>query len=405
MCKDISLHMGLDQVYWHRRAGPRLLIVVLAGAFCICFLLIFLTAYGSLAMFAGIAVSSIFMFGYLGIEYYRSKAYVKGELDGLPISDLTKTIYWLSYVGADKIPILGGYGSYWKSVRKIASIINGDFLARWKSIEDRYRISITVKLRPSPLLIQDTPQERSIARQLAQDLISWASERTEKPIYVIVSDEKFEGVQRIGTVRNQPIVEIGPKRLAEFEVPHYESKETSLLQSVPYPSKRKEQAVYATFHILFALLTGFLIFVVWRKILLVGVTDEYNLPVGLLSVVAFGLGQYMVYAGFPAMMAYFFNEGYISPSQLYTLVKRTPQQMLPSLDMVDPYLREKILFLKEISEKGRVDTSTLKEFIKEWLKLDSEQLPNDRYFNIEENDVVLTRKGEALAKLVVEKDF
>jgi hypothetical protein len=150
----------------------------------------FLTEYGASAMFAGFAVSFGLMFGYLGIEYYRGESFVKEELDGVPISDMTKAIYWLSYVGAEKIPVLGGYG-YWKRVRKIALRINGDFLSRWQSIEARYRTR--PRLRTSPLVIQDTPQERSTARQLAQDLISWASERSEEPIYVVVGDEKFEG--------------------------------------------------------------------------------------------------------------------------------------------------------------------------------------------------------------------
>jgi hypothetical protein len=377
------------------------LFVVLGGILCTVLLTMFLTEYGALAMFAGFAVSFGLMFGYLGIEYYRGESFVKEELDGVRISDMTKAIYWLSYVGADKIPVLGGYG-YWKRVRKIALRINGDFLSRWQSIEARYRTR--PRLRTSPLVIQDAPEERSIARQLAQDLISWASERSEEPIYVVVGDEKFEGVERIGTVRNQPIVEISPKRVAGFKVRRDKPKETSLLQSVPYLSKRNEKVAYATFHILLALLAGIVVFTVWRKILLADVTDQYDLAAGLMSVLAFGLGQYMVYAGFPSMMAYF-KEGQISPSEFYTLVKRTPKQMLPGLNMVDLYLRERVSFLKEVQEKGSVDSSALKETIKEWLKLDSEQPLNDRYFNIEGNAVVLTGKGNDLARLVIEKDL
>jgi hypothetical protein len=214
----------------------------------------------------------------------------------------------------------------------------------------------------------------------------------------------LRGVERIGTVRNQSIVEIRPKRLAGSKVCRDKPKVTSLLQSVPYLSKRNEKVAYATFHILFALLAGIVVFTVWRKILLVGVTDQYDLAAGLMSVLAFGLGQYMVYVGFPSMMAYF-REGQISPSEFYTLVKRTPKQMLPGLCMVDLNLRERVSFLKEVQEKGSVDTSPLKGIIKEWLKLDSEQPLNDRYFSIEGNAVVLTRKGNDLARVVTEKDL
>lgn len=146
------LFMGLDLVYWNRKAGPRALIIVLVGIFCFVLLFMFLSQYGSLAMLAGLVLTSSLMFGYLGIEHYKGKAYVRGELDGVFISDLTKAIYWLSYIGADRVPGLGGYGGYWKRVRKIAPKISGDFLARWHGVEGRYststRLRAQVKVHP-----------------------------------------------------------------------------------------------------------------------------------------------------------------------------------------------------------------------------------------------------------------
>lgn len=234
--------MGADTVHTYKKMIPRFLV-----AFTI-----WLVSFGIIVfMYDGptwaplwIAGSGAILIGYLCLEALHAQRLVKGAIENVAISDLTRAIYWLSSAGSGKVESSINLVNC-TVVQKTLEKINGEMQVNWEKIVQEYPfpnlnmkkfvalalggvacafagiflgvflhipllgfaliglmillLIMTFSRLAKPLemansLISD-PEAVKTSRWLAQQLINWTSERIKKPLKVVLLDDNYSTVR------------------------------------------------------------------------------------------------------------------------------------------------------------------------------------------------------------------
>jgi hypothetical protein len=276
------LYMGADVIYQYKRLLPRMLIFIVLWLISI-FVPLFM--FGMQSWFLPWLVGDfLIMLIYIGLEYLHMSKLVKGTIGNVSISDLTKAIYWLSIAGTGKTPLGQGFFSY-KNVSNVVNRIGGDLKTEWEQIREKYRLLNPRKymlliislflcsfgillahfldinlvswcLAAAALILilalglankkmHDTVEtlikDKSTAwktRWMTQELLNWVSDRTAKPLQVMLAEDNYSGIKVTGSVFASVIVEIQPRSQHEMiakrseqtlepapEIPHRETEE------------------------------------------------------------------------------------------------------------------------------------------------------------------------------------
>lgn len=429
---------------------PRLLISMALVVVCIFVVIIgFKWVLDSGWFLAVLAVLFGLVSIHTGLEYHKSLSFVRGEIENVPISDLTKAISWLSELSkGGATGMIGGGRGAWLNVDKVADRIGGEFKSKWLSIVQNHRmpirertmvLTIPVAFLPFvgvflilffvktgifqlvallsllPLMIvmfrflskkvmavsdlYESEEARTTAGVLARQLILLVSTRTTRPIKVVLAGGEYEHVHAIDSAWGSTIAEIEPSGVTvsgkERFFPHgLKEEHVSFLGS-----KRNWHIATILAHASVGFITVPLVFLFLQKIIS-GMADNLDRGAFGLTIIAAVFGQFFVYVSMPQMKL-FFTGGKVTALDLYAIVKRTPSHLMMNTNYSD--FIEKTAFLTTMNEKRTMKLSELADSIKFWLRDEENQPMEQRYFNIEGDKVSLTAKGEELAELVEKK--
>jgi hypothetical protein len=237
---------------------PRMLIAIMLWI-AIVFVASFVTDLTS-AVFIWFPVSFSVLCAYLGLEFFNAHRLVKGTVEGVLLSDLTKTIFWLSIVGSGKV-MPNEFQLYYRNVIKTIGKMNSEFKANWERITQKYSLHLPVrniyilggiviglfgsvlgevlriealswgsiglvlilfllyaftykKGRESIESLAKDVDAAEIARQLAQRLILWTSEHAQKPLQVMLAQDNYSNIRVVGSTYATTIAEIIPKTVS-----------------------------------------------------------------------------------------------------------------------------------------------------------------------------------------------
>jgi len=372
----------------------------------------------------------------------------------VPISDINKAIFWLSIVNSGR-DFLGTGGTFYsQNVDKVAAMIGGEPRRIWEAITMRGQIpkppkrmwlrvlavilavgsmiasfGIVLYLTNQRLLalgsvlailivlamavsrkdglktgrlLSENPKIVELAGNLLQELISWTSENTDHPIRIVVMQET-SGAKTVDSLENYLIAEIRPKSTTTqpFMEPVLPRKEEKPTEKQVESGIRKQKAIFASAHLIAALIAGFLVFLAIRLIMN-GRASPLDFIFFGVVVLFFAFIQYAVYSLLPFTKMMF--RGYkMSPSDLEMILKRTPKKWLEREYYQNVGFKQKIDLMQMFTTQKSVELSSLHELIKPWLQEDAKQPEKFRYFKIEEGNVTLTPKGEMLAETVRKK--
>lgn len=500
--------MGADVIYTYRRLLPRLLVFIL---------------FWSLSMFVPFMLNlppwwpfwfigdfAVFLL-FVGFEFRRVSRLVRGTIDNVPISELTKAIYWLSIVSSRKVP--SQEFSYQKRATRVANKIGGTLKIAWDEILEKHHlsnptrslliiaggficcfgtivtyalhaelvsdvfaglavilllaVSITLKKGRENLesLVKDEEATKR-ARWLTEKLISWVSERIEKPLQVMLTEGDYSNIKVVGSVYGAIIAEIEPKDT----LPEHKTKDGDTLQLVrrePTPARDSQEKweplwvtlVFIGFISSLALLKISIPLLNWVYGLSYGSIGDILVLIAAIIVVSLPfipielffrkkrlnssilvvVAALLIFLGIPtlewiglsekmAWMTFFstsiivltavfvvllylafpfleivFRGGVIRPSDLERIIKRVPARTIKKLMKQDEKTGQRFYFLKTAYSKGIMPFSEVSDSVMEWIKEDAKQPENLRYFSSTDNSVSLTEMGKTLAKALLKK--
>jgi hypothetical protein len=420
---------------------PRFL-VALAGVMIFMFtLLIFFSKWVDAFWFwAAFVMIFGILFIFLGVEYFRSTQLVKGAIGSVKISDLTKAIYWLSTINSRKGNFsLGGY-HYWRNVENVTKTLGGKLHEEWQGIVSKYKLSVSRKiyvLFAIPLLcmpiilvviiidfpfsltapimglilaivmgvlfltgshlrtlknMATDPEVKRTTNYLLHELISWTSANSNKPIRVIAAGNAYPNTRSAGSLFGFLIIEITPMSGDFLKI------EETQPSPIGVPFHRKG-IVSLLIYVIPAVLMGyFLVFRSIQRVIEKASFDSIVFAILSISVlVFFELALYWYIPIFRGML-----RGDISPSDFALAARRFTKGMLKSYSE-DPMFKQRINFILETYRRNRLKTEEISESIRLWIKKDSEQPPQLRYFVLSHDSVELTNKGKELAEILMKK--
>jgi len=251
--------MGADVVYTYRKLLPRMVVAFIIWM-VVLFVLPFLTDVTSVVFF-WLPISLLILSVYLGIEIFNAHRFVKGTIENVAISDLTKTIFWLSIVGSGKV-MPNEFQLYYKNVTKTLRKMDIEFKANWEKITQKYSLHLPLrniyilggivvgifgsilgqalkieavswgfiglvlllfllyaftykKGRESIESLAKDVDAMDTARRLAQQLILWTFEHAKKPVKVMLAQDDYSNIKTVGSVYGSVIAEIEPKTVLD----------------------------------------------------------------------------------------------------------------------------------------------------------------------------------------------
>lgn len=500
--------MGADVVYTYKKLLPRMLVVLILWSVSVFIPFIFnLPPWTPFWFMADFAIG----FAYIVIEFRRASKLVKDAIENVSVSDLTKAIYWLSIVSSRKVPSSQDF-RYHGSVTKVVHKIGGNFNNAWQEFLKEYNLpnpmmSIYVligifvctfgivlaeflntafswiflvpivilfiafsiihkKERENVESLIASEQSTKKARWLAQELIFWVSERTTKPVKVMLAEDNYSNVRIADTVYGAAVAEIEPKaRIVEGDT----SQELSLtLASKEYKpldvGHEKWEPLWITLafigfvsslalleisvpflnliYQLFYGLAGDVLTLIatiavvslpfipielfFRRkhltssipVLIVVLLVFLGIPilewVGLSEkiawrtffstsiIVAVTLFAVFVYFGWP-FFKIVFRGGVVKASDLEEVVRRFPARVIRRAIKQDGRAKERFEFLITLYTKESIIMSEVPESIKEWISEDAKQPQSLRYFLVTRDSVSLTEFSKPAAKVLRKK--
>jgi len=444
--------MGEELIYQYKKMIPHFVLAFSAVIVMFAVISVIFSSYvGTVWLWSvfGLLFGSLFFF--LGIEYYRSTHLVKGNIDGIPISDLTKAIYWLSIINSGAASFYLGGINYYQNVSKVLSRIGGEAETKWQSVTRRHRMPETRGLyalvivailamlsmfltfaffrnleilavvimviiafvvlreagnqfRMGAIIAQD-PQTVEVTDYLIKKMVSWISAKTHEPIRVVLGGKTVEGAEAVDSLQSYIIAEIKPKGTmsrspSETQFFVSSEKEKWRVRRIER-SERNLRVLYLSLHIAVGTICGFLVFA-FSKRLLSGKADALDI-VAMAGVIGlFALGQFFLYIYIP-LMKVLFQGGKAASSDLEMIAKRFENSRLQRLSATDPEFRQRIWFFITLERDKSADFSTVEEPIKLWIKKEAEQPSAFKYLKLDGNIVTLTAKGETLAKTLEKK--
>lgn len=245
--------MGADVIYTYRKLLPRMLVFIMLWVVTLFVPFMLNLPPWSLFWFVGdFAIFSL----YICFEFRRASKLVKGTIDDVLISDLTKAIYWLSIVGSKKVPSQQFF--YSGNVTKVVNLIGGKCQTNWDEILRKYRLPNRTQnllilggliISPFGILLAQvlnleflswiftglallllltfsieykkgkesiealvrSDEATKTTRWLAQELIFLASERAKKPLRVMLEEGNYSSIKIVGSIFGTAIAEIEPK--------------------------------------------------------------------------------------------------------------------------------------------------------------------------------------------------
>ncbi len=501
--------MGADVIYLYKKMLPRFFLVFLAW-FVI--LVVFSSILNVVSWPIWLAGSSAFLFLYAGFEYFHASKLVKGNIENVSISDLTKAIYWLSIVGSKEAP--SQEFSYQRNVNKVINRIDGELKADWEEILRKYKlpdpmrhilliISMLASSLGTILLVQipylewlsnistgltlllllafaiafkkgrehveslvKSAETTKRIREIAQELISWASQRTKKPIQVMLAEGDYADAQIVSSMFGTIIAEIQPrdvppeqKRSDEYVKPP-ESKEYK-----PYlPSFEKWEPLWLTL-VLMAFISSIVLLKIsipllnWIYMISYGLIGDIAAIIAAIAVVSLPFipiellfrkkhlpssililaSALLIFLGVPTLEWLGFSEkmawttvfgmmiivsivlfivilylafpflkiisrgGKIDPSDIEGILRRLPARAVRSVLKRDSELKQRFDFLITLYCKGVADLSDVPEPLLGWIDQDRRRHPDTRFFILRENSVSLTYIGQTVAKMLQKK--
>jgi hypothetical protein len=253
--------MGADVIYTYRKLMPRMFIALMlwiASLFAVFF--IAGDATTSLFWFIG---SFLVVFAYIGLEFLHAYTLVKGSIENVPTSNLTKAIFWLSIAGSGRV-ISSEYQYYCRHVTKTIDKMDDASKNNWMKLSEKYAlrnlihplymlggimgslfgsvigeflkieplsagfialtlflfISYAVKYkkgRENVELLAKDAEAVKMSRLLAQQLILWTSEHAKKPLQIMLAQDDYSNIKVVGSVYGSTIAVIEPKTMLSKE--------------------------------------------------------------------------------------------------------------------------------------------------------------------------------------------
>jgi len=501
--------MGADVIYTYKKLLPRMFVILLLWS-----LSVFVPFVFDLPPWAPFWFAADFtiIFVYLVIEFRHASKLVKGTIENVPISDLTKAIYWLSIIGARKMPSTEDF-RYYGSVTKVISKMGTNFRIAWQEIQGKHRLPdpmtgiyiivgiftclfgivlseflkiemlswifivpivalfiifsvIHKRGRESMESLIASDESTSNARWLAQELISWASERTSKPLKVKLAEANYSSVKMVETVYGVTVVEIEPiVERAESDLGRESalrpvSREYRLLDAghekweplwislvfvgivsslalskicIPFLNwiyQLSYSLVGDVLTVIAAIVVVSLPFVP-IELFFRGKHLTSSIPVLVLVLFVFlgvpilewvGLSERMAWRTFLStsmivvvalfmILLYFgwpflrivFRGGVIEPSDLEGVVRRFPARFIRRIIKQEGQVRDRLEFLIALYSHGFIAMAEVPESIKEWINEDARQPQSLRYFTLTQDSVSLTELSKPMAKALQEK--
>ena len=439
--------MGEDYIYMYKKLMPRfvvgLFLVIIAFGVLLVGFYSYLGPSGFWVIF-GLLLGSLSL--YFAVEYYHANVLVRGKIENVTISDLTKAIYWLSIINDGGTNFSLGGLHYWENLERVVDNIGSEVQKRWQTLMSNcklptsrvlYILSVTllasIIVIPITLFLNETlnifaviaviaiaflfmawfrtqyqkvheladnSQARAITQYLIRELIFWTSTKTKRPIKVILFGGPYFDVQPVGSLLGSTIAEIRPKeeidKLEPTQLPLI-SREYKVEEIVK--ARKKQRLLFITIHVATGIILGYFVFRGFEAIFL-----GKSHALGIFGLSLFGLvfTQIMFYFYLPQLKVVL-TGGELSPFDLQCIAKRLPRAMLKHVCITDSTFTSKARFLLRIYQQKTIGLENLSEEIKFWIKEDEKQPEKLRFFKITENKVSLTINGELLAKTLREK--
>jgi hypothetical protein len=444
--------MGEDMIYMAKKGMPRWFVVIIGAVIIMAVIMLSLPSlvlsgwlWAVIASTFGCAISFVI------VDYYRSTRLVQGCVSDMPLSDLTKALYWLSAVNSGATSFSMGGLNYWQNVNKVAEKMGQEFQTRWNSIIQYYGmpnpkyqyvaivlVFLAMLAMPTTLvifrelhtwtiiallavalaglalvgkqmqtirLISLDPKAKETISFLIAELVSWVSAQTSRPIRVVLAGVTLPEIVSIDSLFGFAIAEIQPKSALGGHVesaPKEINLENEERQKEQIMKARDQQRLLNAFvHLAVAAVTAYLVFSGFGA-LLFREFDTFNLIATGMSLFLFVLLQYFLYTYLP-MMKMLFRGGKASPFDFETLVKRLPKRTLKAACASDYDFGQKTSFLTKTLREGTTDLSTLDECVELWILEDFKGPAEFRYFEIEGDNVTLTENGHRLARTLADK--
>jgi hypothetical protein len=431
--------MGLDLIYTYKKLIPRFMLVFVFF-FVAMVVPLFVFNAPSWYLFWLFGVSAVFI-GYLVLEFRRASRLAKGLVQNVPVLDLSRAIYWLSIICAGEGTFsLGGY-QYWENVEKVSSLIGGNTLEEWRGMANGYAlprartmyklgallflcfplifalellhfsfsVSISILavvllalmavaakfssyLKVMKIMASDSSVKKA-TELLMNELINWASAKTNKPIKLVSARGiSNEHTRFTGSLLGFSIIEITPVGTS--------STSPGLLQQAPkglstFKKRIISIAIYVTPA---ALIAYFLVFNSIQK----GIAKNSTLPlfVTFMGIFMIALIEYFLYSQGPLMFGLI--KGDVSLTDFIKMIKRSGNGMMFRLSQ-DPMFKKRIEFFLEIYKQKSVKDEQIPEQMRLWINSETTQPPELGYLNFSQGQVQLTEKGKEFAELLVKK--
>ncbi len=444
--------MGEDLIYLVKKGIPRMLVSIFAAIICFGVILVTFPSYVVLTgpwLLIGATFGSACLF--IMIEYYKSTRIVQGYVENISVSDLTKSLFWLSSVNSGAAFSLGGMYN-WRNVDKVAQQIGGKLQADWQRIKDEYKmpdpksmyiifillmsgmlavpasmfllgdmgISVgagvlviafvsmwaTGKHTNTIRLLSDDLQARTVANRMTHEIITWMSTRAKEPIRFVLAEGTLADAEFVDSFFGYVVAVLKPK---DFPSLTEEMNQLSIAQGMRKSQvnqilrlRRLQMILYVSIHLIVALAMGYFAVIALQR-LVIGEIEVLSFILAGISIATLVGIQYFLYVYIPQMKV-LLTGGKASPFDLYMIVKRGSRRQLKNLYLTDPDFRHKVSFVASISRDKSAEFSTLNQIIKLWIKEDARLPMRFRYFNIEHNAVTLTEKGLSLARAIAIKN-
>jgi len=251
--------MGADVIYQYKKLLPRVILAMFVWMVCLFMPLMVYGMHWWLPFWvAGISSA---LFGYFGFEYYRGSKLVKGLIGNVPVSHITRTIFWLSLISTGKVPLNQDFYGY-RYVNSVVNQVGGSIKSHWGEAIANHKlvspnriylllgillplallIPLTQFLNASVLiwaviggmmllfvvygyvnkkaheaveaLVKDKVSIQ-LVQQMTQELIDYASDHAKNPLRVMLAGENYSGIKVVGSHFATLIVEIEPRNQRE----------------------------------------------------------------------------------------------------------------------------------------------------------------------------------------------
>lgn len=500
--------MGADVIYMQRKATPRIAVVIIAWAVLLA-LSMFAFNGPSLASWLTIVVSFVGILLYLGLEYRHASKLAKGYVDTVRVSDLTKAIYWLSIVSSRKAPTQETF--YYRNVAKVVHRMGGRMEIEWNEIFKKYKplnlrmyiflsalgvagvvgstvgqslhilwiewlliglalasllaLAITYKKSKDNIesFIRDE-QTNKLTRVLAEDLISWTSERTKQPLQVMLAQTNYSDTKIVDSIYGVAIVKIEPRNILTQSEKQAQplNISTSGKEALIDDAQEKWEPLSLVIILIgtlssVALLELSLPFLNWIFNIFYG--SDIAVLVAAIAIIALPFAPIEIFfrrkhltspawivlplifilLGVPTLQWLGLNEqtawmtfgttftligliiltiltylalpflkiifrgGNIRPSDISDIVKRVPKWSVRRMLAQNEGTGQRFAFIVALYGMGTMKLEDAPESMRKWINEDATQPDAARYFVVKDGSVGLTRMGESLSKVLEKK--